>query len=206
MRGQKNGREDGKVVGFGRKTLLARALKEGKGVSQAKRGERMDTQKCSKETLETLNSLLRGELSAVETYEKALRALGANFNAKLELEICRGSHQLRVRRLREAISQLDGTPPLRSGAWGTFARFVAGGASLVSASLTLAALEEGEGHGLKKYRKGIPKLDLRARQMVAVELLPAQIRTHRTLNALRRANAHGHVQHATVLKNRQICP
>jgi len=133
-----------------------------------------------------LNKFLRGELSAVETYRQALERLGASAFAADLLENKR-SHELRVEMLRNQVLRLGGQLAESSGAWGSFAKLVEGGAKLFGEKAALAALEEGEDHGLKLYRNNsdIEKLDLATRDFVERSLLPEQERTHRTTSQLK---------------------
>ena len=136
--------------------------------------------------VETLNDLLRGEISAVETYRQAIDRLSASPN-RVELEQCKRSHELRVNQLREQVVRLGGQPAQGSGAWGTFAKLVEGSAKLFGEKAAIAALEEGEDHGLKLYRDDMAKLDAVTRVLVERDLLPEQERTHSALSALKHA-------------------
>ena len=49
----------------------------------------------------------------------------------------------------------------------------------------MAALEEGEDHGLKLYRDDLTKLDAPVRQLVETDLLPEQERTHQFMSTLK---------------------
>jgi hypothetical protein len=135
-----------------------------------------------------LNKFLRGELSAVETYRQALDRLGASAFASELLENKR-SHEQRVEMLKNQIVRLGGKCAEDSGAWGGFAKLVEGGAKLFGEKAAVAALEEGEDHGLKLYRSNsdIEKLDLATRDFVERSLLPEQERTHRTTSRLKHA-------------------
>ena len=132
----------------------------------------------------TLNGFLRGEISAVESYEQAIERL-ARTPALAELEECRRSHQQRAEKLRRYITQLGGKPSESSGPWGAFAKLFEGGAKLFGEKAAIAALEEGEDHGLRLYRDDRDKLDATSRELVDTELLPAQERTHRSLSSLK---------------------
>jgi uncharacterized protein (TIGR02284 family) len=135
-------------------------------------------------TIDALNDLLKGEISAVETYRQAISKLNHSAS-RAQLEDCHGSHEQRIPKLRQQIAQLGGVPATDSGAWGTFAKLVEGTAKALGEKVAIAALEEGEDHGLKLYRDDLPKLDAASRQLVEMELLPAQERTHRTMSALK---------------------
>ena len=133
-----------------------------------------------------LNSFLRGEISAVETYRMALDKLDATNPARAHLESCLQSHAERVVVLRDAIIQLGGNPAEGSGAWGAFAKAVEGGGKIFGDKGAIAALEEGEDHGLADYRRDLDDLDASARRLVESRLLPQQIQTHRTMSQLKK--------------------
>ena len=135
-------------------------------------------------SIDTLNAFLRGEMSAVETYQQAIERLKGS-ERRVELEECQRSHEQRVQRLRQHIVQLGGEPSESSGPWGAFTRLFEGGAKAFGERAAIAALEEGEDHGLRLYRDDIDKLDPQSRQLVEMDLLPAQERTHRSLSTLK---------------------
>jgi hypothetical protein len=139
----------------------------------------------TKSSIDQLNSFLRGEMSAVETYQMALDKLDATSTARDELLVNLKSHQDRVMALQDAIVALGGTPSKSSGPWGAFAKAVEGTAKVLGEKATVAALEEGEDHGLKDYRSDIDELDPECRRLV-VQLLPMQQQTHDRLSALKR--------------------
>jgi demethoxyubiquinone hydroxylase (CLK1/Coq7/Cat5 family) len=136
-------------------------------------------------TVDALNGFLRGEISAVETYRQAIAKLD-NSPERAQLEDCKRSHELRVATLSEWVERIGGQPVTESGAWGAFARLVEGGAKAFGERAAVAALEEGEDHGLKLYREDLAKLDPASRELVEAELLPAQERTHQFLSTLKR--------------------
>src|SRR5262245_5223780 len=114
--------------------------------------------------IDQLNSFLRGEMAAVETYRDALTKI-SDLRERRELEECMRSHDRRVQMLRDRILELGGTPADSSGPWGTFANAVEGSARLFGDKAAIAALEEGEDHGLKDYRTDLGKLDQRSRDL-----------------------------------------
>jgi uncharacterized protein (TIGR02284 family) len=132
-----------------------------------------------------LNSFLRGELSAVETYDQAIAKLADEPALRDKLEDCRMSHQRRASLLREEISRRGGEPADGSGVWGSFAQLVEGGAKVFGKKAAIAALEEGEDHGRDDYQGDLDELDADARRFVASQLLPEQLRTHDMLSALK---------------------
>ncbi len=136
------------------------------------------------QSVDKLNEFLRGEISAVETYRQALEKITSGA-ARVQLEQCRRSHEDRVSLLRQSIVNIGGEPAATSGAWGSFAKLTEGGAKVFGEKAAIAALEEGEDHGLKLYRGDIETLEPSARQLVVSDLLPAQERTHRALSELK---------------------
>jgi demethoxyubiquinone hydroxylase (CLK1/Coq7/Cat5 family) len=134
-----------------------------------------------------LNSFLRGELSAVETYMQAIAKLDDEPNLRAKLEDCRMSHLRRVALLREEIARRGGEPAEGSGVWGALAQLVEGGAKVFGKKAAIAALEEGEDHGRDDYRAELANLDSDVRSFVEAHLLPEQLRTHDTLSALSHA-------------------
>lgn len=134
-----------------------------------------------------LNALLRGELSAVETFQHVISKFGSE--APFELGDCLRSHQVRVEKLTVRITDLGGQPADSSGLWGSIARLFEGSAALFGRKSALSALEEGEDHGLAKYRKLVNDLDLDAssRRLVEMELQPEQRKTHDTIRDLCKA-------------------
>ena len=135
--------------------------------------------------VETLNSLLRGEISAVETYDQALEKMNDDASIAGQLRQCRSSHEQRVRVLRSEVARRGGKPVAGSGPWGTFAKLVEGSAKAFGKKAAIAALEEGEDHGLKQYRDDLPKLDGTIRSTLEPQLMTAQEQTHRVLSTLK---------------------
>ncbi len=134
--------------------------------------------------VDKLNEFLRGEISAVETYRMALEKVeGAS---RTTLEENKRSHEERVRLLREEVMRMGGEPSTTSGAWGTWAKVVEGGAKVFGEKAAIAALEEGEDHGVKEYKVDDKELDAGVRALLATRLLPAQQQTHSRLSALKK--------------------
>jgi hypothetical protein len=140
----------------------------------------------TKSSIDQLNSFLRGEISAVETYRIAIDRLDKNSTARSELQSCMRSHQERVDLLRGQIRALGGEPAEKSGPWGIFAKAVEGSAALLGDKVSISALEEGEDHGVADYRSDLGDLDAESRRIVTVELLPKQLQTHRAMSDLKK--------------------
>jgi uncharacterized protein (TIGR02284 family) len=135
--------------------------------------------------LETLNSFLRGEISAVETYRQAIGHV-SDTRFRTELEDCLQDHEQRVASLRERVTKLGGQPAEGSGVWGAFAKLVQAGADVLGEKTAIQALEQGEDHGLADYERDLDKTHGEARRFVRMELLPAQKRTHGRMSRLKK--------------------
>ena len=101
---------------------------------------------------DALNELLRGEISAVETYDQALGKLSGKPAAE-PLQRIRSEHVRVVGELKHQITQQGGEPRTSSGPWGVFANAVTGAAKLLGPETVLAALKKGEQHGIKEYEE-----------------------------------------------------
>ena len=139
------------------------------------------------QTTDKLNSFLRGEISAVETYRQALDKLKTSAH-RPTLEECQRSHEYRVQLLRQEIRRRGGTPAESSGPWGAFAKLVEGGAKLFGEKAAVAALEEGEDHGRDDYKRDLKDLDAQGRSFVEQNLLSEQLRTHQAMSNLKHAS------------------
>lgn len=134
--------------------------------------------------IEKLNSFLRGERSAVETYNQAIEKLEDDPAIQQRLQSLRDSHSARVVELSARIRALGGQPDETSGAWGSFAKLVEGGAKLFGKSAAIAALEEGEDHGKRLYEDNLDELSEPSKEFIRSRVMPEQRRTHDMLSAL----------------------
>ena len=137
------------------------------------------------DTIDTLNSFLRGEISATETYRQAIEKLRDKPQAST-LADCLRSHEQRVSLLSSEIRRRGAEPAQGSGPWGAFAKLVEGGAKLFGTKAAVAALEEGEDHGRDDYKRDTPKLEPDARAFVQQQIVPEQLRTHQLMSTLKK--------------------
>lgn len=140
------------------------------------------------DAVEQLNSFLRGEISAAETYRMALDKISeseqsAATNIGMLREI-QEEHGRAAQALRDRIEELGGEPSDTSGAWGTWAKMTQGTANLFGDASALKGLKEGEEHGLNDYQRGLDELDVTTRQMVQNQLIPSQQRHINLLDQL----------------------
>jgi len=137
-------------------------------------------------TITQLNSFLRGELSAAETYRLALDRL-EHSEHRGTLVQCSRSHEERARMLTEAILGRGGDPADSSGAWGALVRLIERSAAMIGEKAAIALLEEGEDHGRDDYLRDLDHLEPSARQLIEFAIIPEQRRTHEAIKAVRRS-------------------
>ena len=133
----------------------------------------------SDEAIRQLNSFLRGEISAAETYrmaiDKVVDSQKTSENAGLLREM-QEEHGRAAQALRDRIRELGGEPSDSSGVWGGLATIVQGTMNLFGDASALKSLKEGEEHGLKDYQEGVDDIDASSAQLVENQLIPAQQR------------------------------
>jgi uncharacterized protein (TIGR02284 family) len=138
--------------------------------------------------IETLNKFLKDELSATETYQQALDKLreDAGLGESKDLRPIYEDHKEAVSSLQALISRLGGTPCEDSGAWGTWAKIVQGGANLLGKEAALKSLQGGEKSGAEAYEEALQETELSSdiRSLIETKLLPAQQAHIRTLDRL----------------------
>src|SRR4051812_25465970 len=126
-----------------------------------------------------LNSLLRGEISAAETYAQAIERVDSNNSRLADVQMLRDmqeEHGRACQALRSRIRDLGGEASDSSGAWGAWAQTVQGTANLFGDTAALKALKEGEEHGLKDYMEALDDVDGTSAALIESELIPAQRR------------------------------
>ena len=119
-----------------------------------------------------LNSLLRGEISAAETYDLAIGKFEGRETAA-ELRRIRDEHHAAMSMLRDRVKSSGSEPADSSGAWGTLASAVTGAAMAFGSKPVISALKQGEEHGIRAYQKAINSdVSAVSRRLIEMELLP----------------------------------
>jgi hypothetical protein len=123
--------------------------------------------------VDAVNTLLRGEIAAVETYDQAIRKFD-DHPAGRELWDVREEHNRAVTALRDQVRGFGGEPADRSGTWGAFAIAVTGAAKVIGPQTVLAALKQGEEHGTREYLDALdnPEIADECRFLIRADLLP----------------------------------
>jgi bacterioferritin (cytochrome b1) len=124
-----------------------------------------------------LNSLLRGEISAAETYRMAIDKVASDSSARAGLlrEI-QEEHGRAAQVIRDRIRELGADAVDSSGAWGAWAKTVQATMNLFGDTSCIKALKEGEEHGLKDYNDALVALDATSQELLQNQLIPQQRR------------------------------
>lgn len=122
---------------------------------------------------DTLNSLLRGELSAVESYEQVFETLRSTSGADELLRIT-DEHRRAADDLTRQVRSLGGEPATTSGVWGSVTQAAGGAARMLGADAMLRLLRQGEEMGIRQYEKAIHEAELSPESLALLEssLLP----------------------------------
>ncbi|HLU40715.1 MAG TPA: DUF2383 domain-containing protein [Planctomycetota bacterium] len=124
-------------------------------------------------SIDRLNSFLRAELSAVETYDEAIPRVDQP-RLLTGLRAARESHVRRVATLQQAIRDVGGIPSRVSGVWGGVARLLEGPPRALTPAALLDALLRGEQYARNDYERLPSDESPWLRGFVEVHLAPAQ--------------------------------
>lgn len=145
--------------------------------------------KNSEDCIKVCNSLLRGELSAVETYDQALEKFKGESEAS-QLRAIRNDHNQAVTKLRKNIERMGGVPDSDSGAWGELAKSVQGAAKLFGDGAAISALKKGEEKGRSDYEDALAddRVLKECKDLIRSEMLPQQRRHIAELDSLQQSH------------------
>lgn len=120
-----------------------------------KQKQKMDTKGC----IDNCNKLLRGEISAIETYDQAIEKFEDQTGVETLRKI-RESHSQHAQKLRAHVLSMNGEASESSGVWGMFAQAVEGTAKVFGDTAALQALVAGEEHGVNEYKGALEDEDV----------------------------------------------
>ncbi len=132
-----------------------------------------------------LNRLLRGELSAVEAYDRVIEKL-QDAPEIASLRRIAQEHQQTADALKRYIEEIGEAPDQSSGPWGTFTLAVTEAAKLIGDHAALRTLREGEEHGLKEYEEVVEddEMNPQWRSFIRGELMSVQREHIHTLDEM----------------------
>ena len=145
----------------------------------------MSTTATTDRSVDVLNSLLRGEISAQEAHEKALALSGdMTANEVAELRRISAEHTQTAEILRTEVFRLGGAPAGSAGAWGAFARAFQSSANFLGVSTAFSSLCEGEEHGLREYQDAREVATGPTKMLLDEKLIPNQKKHIAALTAI----------------------
>lgn len=139
----------------------------------------------SETSIDVCNSLLRGELSAVETYTLVIDKFPGH-PVQAELHRMRSEHVKSASLLSAQVRSAGGEPSHDSGMWGLFAKAVQNTADLFGTGSAVESLHRGEEKGLGDYHNALAHQGVTddVKGLICRELVPPVKRNISTLERL----------------------
>ena len=131
--------------------------------------QRTKTEHC----IDLCNSLLRGEISAVETYGQAIEKYSEEPEVASLIRI-QSEHQKAVELLRDNILSMHGMPETESGAWGATTKAIQAVADFFGETSAIRSLQQGEELGQAAYESALENKDAMSecKLLIRNQLLP----------------------------------
>lgn len=130
-----------------------------------------------------LNSFLKNELAAVETYSQVIdKAKSPGLSSSLSN--LQQSHRRSAELLRQKIQALGGKPADSSGMWGGVSKLLQGTSNLFGEKSAVSTLEEGEDRGRDDYQRDMSKLSPELQRFIQDEIMPEQQRSHDAMHEI----------------------
>jgi hypothetical protein len=134
------------------------------------------------QTIQALNTLLRGELAAVAGYKQALSNPKTKSEYRPAFEECLSSHGRRVLRLQAEVVRRGGIPVVTMArTWHLLLASFAWASQVLGTAVLSPLLRILEMLGLRRYDRVWSRLDAGARQLVSWELFPQQVLTRQSM-------------------------
>jgi len=123
--------------------------------------------------IDVCNDLLRGELSAIETYSDTINKFPDEPEVMI-LRTIREEHIDSANRLRANVNSMGGDPDRSSGAWGGVTKAIQSTANFFGEGSAIASLKQGEEIGKSMYEKALENDDVlgECKEMIRSSLLP----------------------------------
>jgi uncharacterized protein (TIGR02284 family) len=130
-----------------------------------------------------LDDLIRGEMSAVSTYNQVLEKVKDKDERKT-LNNFKQHHQTAVEKLKKLATQDVQEDTRSTGAWGAFTKTWTGGAKLFGDKAAMRALKQGEEHGIDEYEEALKdeNISSEVKDLIRSDLLPKQQNHLKKLN------------------------
>lgn len=147
--------------------------------------ESLDTMTTNKVKNESINEILRGEISALESYEQIFSKIESDAEKK-RLNEFRNEHLAAIDFWKNQAKMQGAVPDSDSGIWGKAVEAFVGTSKLFGNTTALKALKEGEEHGLNNYKDLLDRDDLTVLQkdQIKRQFIPVQEKHINSLNAM----------------------
>jgi hypothetical protein len=135
--------------------------------------------------IDTLNSLLRCQLAAIETYDRAINKL-EDQHVLADLQAIREEHLLAETLLREVVLELGGEPVDASEPWSACSAAITGAEKVIGPATALAALKQGEEHSINEFEDSLKheNMNVESKNLIRSNLLPTSRKHVAELNRL----------------------
>jgi hypothetical protein len=111
--------------------------------------------------LDEVQSLHRGELAAIATYDQAIEKI-ERADARATLGRLRDEHRAAADSLKARVVALAGTPATEAGPWGQWTKLVTGASGALGEDAMLGTLKAGEKHGIDEYEDALADAEVDA--------------------------------------------
>jgi hypothetical protein len=135
--------------------------------------------------IDALNSLLLGQMAAVESYDLAINKF-EDPHILTGLQSIREEHLQAEIQLREKVLQMGGGPVETSEPWGACSAAITHTEKVACPATALAALKQGEEHSINEFEDSLKNESISAncKQVVQTNLLPTGRKHVAELNRL----------------------
>lgn len=147
--------------------------------------ESIDTMTTNEIKNESINEILRGEISAFESYEQIFDKIESDAEKK-RLSEFRNEHLAAIDFWKNQAQMQGAKSETDSGIWGKAVEAFVGTSKLFGNTVALRALKEGEEHGLNNYKDLLGRDDLTSLQkdQIKRQFIPTQEKHINSLNAM----------------------
>lgn len=131
-----------------------------------------------------LDDLIRGEMSAVKSYNTALEKVKDSKMSE-KLMMIKNNHQTAVDTLMKYAGKEVKEDTKDAGIWGGFTKAFTGAAGLIGNTTALKALNTGESHGINEYKEALADDTIKPelKEVIRTKLLPQQEKHIETLKS-----------------------
>jgi len=130
-------------------------------------------EQATERTIFVCNSLLKGEISAIETYVQAIEKFKDDPHVGDLIRI-KSEHEEATQKLRNILIEMHAAPETDSGAWGAITKGIQATANLFGENSATFSLKQGEQLGKKGYESALDDIEVKpeVKNLIRGQLLP----------------------------------